>query len=268
MSAVPNQTARLPLAHVRVLATRARRDSERLYQLLEGAGAQVLECPTIAIAPSESFERLDAALDRLDMYQWIAFTSRNAVTAVHERLARRAQNALPDTTRVAAVGPSTARELEQRGLRVDCVPPTASAEELARAMKARGLRGARILLPVGNRARSDLQQELRRAGAEVDTVAVYRTVTAEKHHPAIEALKSGGVDVVALASPSAFHTLLAMLGADMECLWGTALACIGPTTAAAVRKSCFEPAVVASEATLDGLAHAIITYALDGGRRP
>jgi uroporphyrinogen-III synthase len=141
----------------------------------------------------------------------------------------------------------------------DCVPERATASDLAAALISDGIEGAHILLPAGNLARPELRRELEGAGAWVDEVVAYRTVRPDEiDTAALDALRTGTVDVVALASPSAIRNLVDMLEGDVACLQRAALACIGPSTAAAVQDLGLSPTVVAARHTLDGLAEAIV----------
>lgn len=240
-----------PLAGARVLVTRARGE-DRLRTMLEPLGATVLELPAIAIEPPRDPEPLRRAIERLTDYDWIAFTSRNAVRAVVGPLT-------PRGPRIAAVGPATAAELEVRGLRVDLIPDEATGVALAAALAARGVAGRRVLVPCGDLARSDLRDGLREAGARVDEVPAYRTVRpASADSGSLEALRRGKVDAVTLLSPSAVRNLAEMLDGEMDCLRRVRLVCIGPTTGAAVRELGLEPAAEAEEHTVEGLVRALI----------
>ena len=134
-----------PLRGVSVLVTRSPEDAAPLTERLRSLGASVIHLPAIAIEPPQDAGPLDEALRRLDQYDWIAFTSRNAVTSVLDRLMENEGRArqdpqvgfrlpapttgpergpgaggrIPQHTRVAAVGPSTAAELHARGVAVD-----------------------------------------------------------------------------------------------------------------------------------------------------
>jgi uroporphyrinogen-III synthase len=224
----------------------------------------VLSLPTVEILPLEDYGPLDTALERLEAYHWVCFASRNAVRAVFERLETRGWR-LPEALRVAAVGPSTAAEIEGRGVNVQCVPGEATGMALAAELAGRGVAGQRILLPVGDISRPDLREGLEAAGARVDRVVVYRTVRPEQADAVgLAALRRGEVDVVALASPSAARNLTEMLDGDVSHLQAARLVCIGPTTAGAVRELGLEPATVAEPHTVEGLVAAIVQlYALD-----
>ncbi|GAC1474268.1 MAG: uroporphyrinogen-III synthase [Chloroflexota bacterium] len=250
-----------PLRGARVLITRATDDAAPLRSRLEELGATVLLLPTIEILPPFDMEPLDRALRDLKRYGWIVFTSRYAVETVFRRMgALGLSQTLPPSVRIAAVGPSTAVRLAERGYR-DVVAPrseNARARDLAEALCEVGVNGQRLLFPAADLARQELRQVLEDGGAEVHTVIAYRTATPiDPDRGLIDALCHGEIDVVAIASPSAIHNLAAMLEPDAWCLKRTGVACIGPTTAEAIRGLDIEP-IVSKTANIDGLVEAIV----------
>lgn len=264
---IDDPTPERPMGGLTVLVTRARGDNSATRSRLEAMGANVIEMPTIAVLPAEDAVPLDDALRNLGTYDWIVFASRNAVRAVYDRLEM--LGLTPAThARIASIGPSTGAELMRRGASVACSPPAATAASLVRSLAGMGLAGARVLLPSGDLARPELSDGLRAAGAIVDCVPAYRTVQPlEERRESLEAFRRGAIDIVALASPSAAVNLVAMLGADARYLQYLQLACIGPTTAAAVRELGFEPAAIAERHTIDGLIDAIAGLRRRGGSR-
>ncbi len=142
------------LRGVRVLVTRAATSVPALRLGLEQRGAVVIELPTVAIEPPADPVPLDRALIRLERYDWILFTSRNAVTAVWDRLSLLGlPHKLPG--KIAAVGPSTASDLAARGATVSCTSVAGTAGDLALALVQHGMMGQRILLPLSDLARPD-----------------------------------------------------------------------------------------------------------------
>lgn len=251
-----------PLRGVSVLVTRAREDAEPLMSRLRTLGAAVLTLPTVEIVPPEDVGPMDEALRQLGSYHWITFSSRNAVRSTFRRLEGLGLP-FPNRLRVAAIGPSTAVELESRRVRIDCQPDEASAQALAEALVRYGIRGKSILQPAGDLARPELHELLERAGACVDVVQAYRTVMPEGADTyLLDSVRRGRVDIIALASPSAARNLLSLLG--VEDLRGVQLACIGPTTAQTVRGLGLAPAVVAASHTHEGLVAAIVELRTKG----
>lgn len=240
----------LPLSGLRILVTRSGDDAERDAEALHGLGADVERLPVIRIVPPGEWDALDTALRSLNRYQWLAFTSRNAVQPVVERLESLTLR-VPRNTRVASVGAATSAALRAAGMPVDLEPDHASAHDLAAALLAAGAAGKRVLHAAGNRARPEFSTALRSGGARVDSLEVYRAVAsvpADRELPA-------GLDVIALFSPSAFRALVDRFGAGA--LERVELACIGTTTAAAVADAGLRPSVVAREQSSEGMARAI-----------
>jgi uroporphyrinogen-III synthase len=244
-----------PLQDRRILVTRRREQSGPLVDALSALGATVVEVPLIAQEPPKDAAPLDRALGRLASYEWLAFTSANAVDAVAARLARLGAT-VPSGLRLASVGPATARAIGARftGRRVDLQPVSHyRADGLVEAFRALDLAGQHVLLPVSDRARDTLAAGLRAQGAYVDAVAAYRTVTPEDARPRLERSLAGGIDLVLLASPSAVEGLVQALGDRAR---GLAVAVIGSVTEQAARHARLDVRIVASPATAQGLASA------------
>src|SRR5207244_13193726 len=134
-------------------APRARKFGQRL----EEAGARVLQAPTIAIEPPQSWEPLDAALDALDTFTWMIFTSVNGVVMVDRRFSARGVGwAAVARKRVAAIGPATAEALAEHGVRVEAVPDEYRAEALVERLRPAIGAGDRVLLPRAQETRDGL----------------------------------------------------------------------------------------------------------------
>jgi porphobilinogen synthase len=247
----------------RVIVTRPRGRAAGLMALLEERGATPILFPTIEIAPVSDDAGFDEAIRCLDTYDWIAFTSANAVYAVAERLAD-VDRAWPhlDACRFAAVGPATAAALGEYGVAVDAMPATFVADRLADVMG--DIRGLRIFLPQARRARPELRDMLEQRGGVVHAVAVYDTVLATPDAHAMRSLHDG-VDVITFASGSAVDHFMELLGDDaLHVLRGTATACIGPVTAQALGRHGLTADVVADTFTSEGLVDAIAEYLING----
>lgn len=256
---------RLPLGGQTVLVTRAAPQGAALAAPLRELGAAVLEAPTIAIEPIETFDALDAALDAIAAYAWLCFTSANGVEAVFDRLATRDLDARAlAPVRVAAIGTGTAGALAARGIRADRVASPHTSEALAAALIADGdVGGRRVLLTRADRATATLPDALREAGAQVDDVAVYRTVRPlALDEAATDALRDGRVDWITFTSHSTVENFLALADPDWRA-GGVSIASIGPVTSAALTAAGLAPAVEAEPHTLDGLVRAIVAAAGD-----
>jgi uroporphyrinogen-III synthase len=257
-----------PLVNRRVVVTRSAEQASELVARLESLGAEVLMLPLVEFVPAADFAALDRALQELESFDWLLFTSQNAVRFV----AHRARTTGLDVAgklaedrsrpRVAAVGHSTERAAREQGWRVDRVSSGHGGLDLAREL-GEEIRGCRVLLPRSDRAKGDLPRALAEAGAVPVDVVAYRTLPAARLDPAILGrIERGEVDVVSFASPSAFSALAAHF-AEREFRRIAAairIAVIGPTTAAAIRRAGFEVAIEASVSSAAGLADAIASY--------
>jgi uroporphyrinogen-III synthase len=253
-------TGRRPLEGRRILVTRPRGQSRPLVERLRVLGAEAVAVPTISIVGPRAGGPLDAALRRLDEYDWVVVTSANGARACGAR-ARALGVALGRArARWAAIGPATARALRVAGV-IPAMTPSrfltdAIAEEIPLAT------GNRVLLPRTEAAPPGLTQALRRRGAVIDEVAAYRTVLAPPRSRArVQALVGGGhLDAVVVTSPSTVRGLVRLLGEGRGALRRVRIACIGPVTAAAVVEEGLRPAVVARDHTVDGLLDALVAH--------
>jgi uroporphyrinogen III methyltransferase/synthase len=249
-----------------VVVTRTREQSNALAAPLEALGAQVIACPVIAIVEPPDAEPVTAAIDALGSYDWIVLTSTNAVDRFFDRVAAAEGGAEAlDRVKLAAVGSATAARMRKRGLVPDLVPEEFRAEGLAEAFCAMGAGpGWRVLLPRALEGRDVIPDELREVGAQVDVVAVYRTVPAEPDPAVVARLRDGHVDAVTFTSPSTVRNFLDLLrraGLDpATTLGGVALASIGPVTTDALLDAGLEATVEAAPSTVEALVEALVGY--------
>jgi len=238
---------------MRILVTRPRAQADGFLKGLEEAGFEAISFAVIEIRPMEDNSKLDQALNRLDAYEWIVFTSVNGVEVVFARLP--AGTRLP---RVAAIGPKTAEALRARGVTPDFVPEAYVAESILPGLG--NVRGRRVLLPRAEIARKALPEAIRAAGGLADEIAVYRTLPAEPDEKGLKALKTG-VDWITFTSPSTvenFGEIVRRQGLDPVALPAHPhIACIGPITEQAAQEAGFEVSLVAKEYTTDGLIRAL-----------
>ena len=255
-----------PLFGKRVLVTRAREQAGDLVDRLLELGADPIEAPAIRTVAPEDPTPLEAACAAASSFDWIVFTSANAVEAFMDRLlaAPRDARALGGV-RLCAIGPATASRLGRYGLHVDLVPAEHRAESVSAALRSKhDLRGTRILLPRADLARSLLPKELRAAGADVVDVIAYRTVPAPAP-PGVDVyrmLLELEIDVVTFTSASAVRNLVQSLGEEpaADLLGTTLVASIGPVTAETARQLGVETAIMPSTYTVPALAQAIADH--------
>lgn len=270
-----------PLAGRSVVVTRTAEQSRALAGPLEALGAQVIAFPVIATVEPEDWLPVDAAIERLDSYDWLVLTSANAVRCFFDRIVAKSNDFLAPfhggedsdgggdgsgtRPRIAVVGTATQRALEARGLEADLVPADFRAEGLVDEFVRLGVgEGTRVLLPRALEAREILPDTLRERGATVDVVPVYRTVRAEPDPSAVAQIAGGTIDAVTFTSPSTFRNfreVLAAAGYDAdETLRSLAIASIGPVTSEAVRAAGHHVALEPAEYTVEGLVGALVEY--------
>jgi len=240
----------------RVLITRPRAQAGSFAAGLQAAGFEPLFLAVIEIRPVEDNSALNRALAELASYDWLIFTSANAVEMVLMRPAF--QIPLPGSLRVAAVGSKTAGALQTRGVEVTFVPEEFVAEAILPGLGE--LRGRRVLLPNAEIARRELPKAIEAAGGIMHEIAVYQTLPAEPDLAGLAELRAG-VDVVTMTSPSSvdnFVTLARRQGLDPFNLPNhPVFACIGPVTEQAAREAGLPNLLMAGEHTIDGLIRAI-----------
>lgn len=245
----------LPLFGRRVLVTRAAGQAGGLSERLASLGALPVEIPTIRAVPLADNAELDAALADLGRFDWIAFSSANAVRAVFDRLsAAGADSRALHPVRVAAIGGATASALAARGISADFIPERSDSGGFAAGLARLGVSGARILLPRSDIAGGALPERLRESGAVAAEIAAYRTETPESSRAPLAAALDGGLDAATFASASAAANLIALLDGDISRLDGVAIACIGRATAAAASELGLKVDIVAQTPSADALA--------------
>jgi uroporphyrinogen III methyltransferase / synthase len=253
----------LPLSGKCIVVTRPRHQARSLSEALGELGARVVVAPAIRIEPPSDFGPLDRALSRLEEYDFVVFTSANGVDAVFERLSRLGLvGPSRDRSSVSfvAIGPATAESLRERGFEPALIPERFIAEEVFRALEARGeVRGQSFLLPRADIAREALPELLRAAGGKVDVVVAYRTLPATEEIGRLAGLLGEDeVDVVTFTSASTVRSFFSSL--DPSFTGRFAAASIGPVTSKALRDLGVEPAIEAASYTVPGLVEAIVRY--------
>jgi uroporphyrinogen-III synthase len=254
-----------PLAGRRVVVTRATEQAHELAHSLTALGAEVVLLPTVSFVAVEDSQALDAALRRLAEFDWILFTSQNAVRFFCGRIhglglqVTALQNPRP---LVAAVGAATAAAATEEGFRVDTVPKNHSGEALAQELWG-AIGDRKILLPRSDRADHRLPNALREAGAQVTEIVAYRTAAPLSLDPTIlQSIRDAQVDAIVFASPSAFRFLSECVGAaELAGLSSRVrFAAIGPTTARALREEGMRVDIEATQSSAAGLADSIAKF--------
>jgi uroporphyrinogen-III synthase len=248
-----------PLTNKRILITRTRHQASDLAAQLEALGATPILIPTIEIIPPATFAPLDAALTCLRTYDWLLFTSANAVEAFHRRAQFLHLTQLPK--HIAVIGPATLSAANAIGLTVDLVPPRYIAESLAESLLPEAP-GKSFLLVRAAEARDHLPETLTAAGATVTIAEAYRNQVPPESIPALQTLFASPEnypDAITFTSASTARNLCALLEAANQTLPPgiVVLASIGPITSQTLRDLGHEPTVEASEPTIPALVKAL-----------
>jgi len=251
-----------PLLGKGVLVTRARQQASGLVSLLQEMGACCYEFPTIRIKPLDDYADLHAAMGNIAVYAWVIFTSVNGVLHFWNQLRAQGLDArMLGGKKVAAIGPATAKALEERGIYPDFVPEKYVAESVVEGLLERGIRGTKILLPRACEAREVLPQALRGAGCEVDVLPVYETVLAgENKADVLTALEAGDIHCLTFTSSSTVENFFSLLEPELIRTFvdaGLRIASIGPITTKTIETYGFSVQIQPDEYTIPALADAL-----------
>lgn len=264
---------RRPLFGQRVVVTRARDQAGELSRLLTERGAEVLEVPTIKLAPPQHADWLKDAILELNSYDWLVFTSTNGVTEFF-RIFLSAFEDLRDIggVRIAAVGPATAARLRELHLKVDLQPATYTAAAVARAFAAyESVENLKLCLLRAEVANPELPAALEDLGAIVDDIPVYRTV-AETEDPYGHGarLAAEGADWITFTSGSTVEHLHARypLPELRRRFPELRLASIGPETTKALAALGTPPNIEAKQHTMEGLVAALVAAQRSATKKP
>ncbi len=247
-----------------MVVTRAANQQGEAKRLLEAEGARVLDLPALVIGPPDDWGHLDDALDELEDFHWLVFSSANGVQAVEQRLQQRGRCLArrPDSLKIAAVGRKTAALLDGLGAPADFVPPRFVADSLIENFPVSGF-GLRMLLPrVQSGGRTLLADVFAEAGVRVVEVAAYESRCPETMpEPTAEAIAAKDVDVICFSSgKTASHSAQLLLQRFGE-RWSEHIATvklisIGPQTSQSCHEHFGRVDAEADPHDLDGLVAA------------
>jgi uroporphyrinogen-III synthase len=252
-----------PLLGRRIVLTRPLAQSGDFEARILALGGEPVVAPAIEIAPPDAWTIVDAALRRVGTYDWIVFTSANAVRALVERANEIGvgRDELK-SRRLAVVGPTTASALATALRAPDFVPSVNTAEVLAHEIG--DVENARVLFPGGDLAGDALPATLRARGAFVDEIVVYRTVPGPGVPDIVAGVREAAVDALLFASASAVRFVADALAAEgvttgRRSRWPVAV-CLGPATADAAREAGFKSVLVADGTTQNELISRVVLW--------
>lgn len=243
----PNAWETRPLYGQRIALTREPSQAERLRLRLEALGAEVILCPVLRFVEPDDPAPLRGALERLESYDWLLFTSPNGVRTFFEALSSSGDARRLGRAKIGVIGPGTGAALQQQGLQPDLVPQRSVAEGLLEALQQHPMQEQRVLIPRAQEAREVLPEELIRRGARVEVVPCYKTIMPEPPPQLAE------VDRVVLMSSSAARHFRQLCAGNPECV------CIGPITAETARQLGFTRLLQAQRYDEDGVVEALLS---------
>lgn len=263
----------MPLFGARILVTRSRSQASELVRQIEDLGGETYEFPVIETVMPTSPERLDEtgkALQHLEQYDWVFFTSVNGVEYFFKHLDRLGKDIRGlHSARIAAVGPATKEALRRYGIAAEELPSHFQAEGLLEAYDHQMTTGQKVLLPRGNLARAWLPEVLKDRGLEVTDAVMYETVPAgEADEELLKLLAQGGIHAVTFTSSSTVTNFLAALKNmgvtdSARALGGSAICCIGPLTAKTAREAGLDVTVMAEQSTIPSLVDGLLAWKLN-----
>jgi uroporphyrinogen III methyltransferase/synthase len=250
-----------PLFGKRVLVTRARSQASKLVKQLEDLGAEVLEYPTIEIVPVRDPEPLDEALRNVAKYDWMMFTSSNAVRGIAARM----KSLGIDSRALAHLkfgvnGPSTARALVEIGINADAIPDQYLASAMVELLKTEGITPKNVLFPRSEIGRETLASGLRELGSNVDEVVAYSTESPNDTGDLARAAYEEGVDFTTFTSSSTVRNLVDLLGGSPDLINTSKTVIIGPITADTAKELNVNNNIEADQQSIPGIVKAILAY--------
>jgi uroporphyrinogen III methyltransferase / synthase len=259
-----NWFERRPLFGKTIVVTRTREQASDLVNKLNDLGAECLEFPTIRIGPPSDWSELDQAIQGIEDYNWIFFTSPNGVRYFLDRMESlhldlRSLKGI----KIGVIGPATAQALSEYHLKADLIPEQYQAEHLLEALSHIPLADQKVLIPRAEQAREVLPEGLRQMGAEVEVVSAYQTLPVLGGKEELEEkLAQGQINCLTFTSSSTVINFLALFPRQeiLPLLKKATVACIGPITAQTARNNGLAVHIVAKEYTIPGLVQAIEHY--------
>jgi len=257
-----NWFMKLPLFAKNIVLTRHHGGNLRFAEKIIACGGNAVEFPVITVKPLTQTNAFLRIVGRLGEFDWVMFTSPTAITLFFDLLKHLQKDArVFGRAKIAAIGSETAAELSQVGLRADFVPSVYTSRELGRQLAdSVVLAGKKILLLRSKLAGGELAEILTKAGALVETAAVY---TVEKQtcrsKPLQEKIAAGLIHYVTFASSSSVTAFFDQVSADVLNSSSAKVAAIGPVTAEKLTSLAVKVDITAKRYTIDGLLEAIIT---------
>jgi uroporphyrinogen III methyltransferase/synthase len=267
MPLMPSNSSK-PLLNRTVLVTCSEKKIGELLAGLESMGARAIPFPVIEIRGLEDTHVLDRALASLHEYSWIVFTSTYGVSFFMCRLKERGKpGGMTPLPKICAIGPATARAVQEAGYEVSLVPERFVAEGIVEALASYSgglsdLSGQRILLPRAREGRDLLPAVLAASGVRVDVVPCYENVRAEFEESFLQAIRASKPSLIVFTSSSTVRNMIDILGQEegKRMLMESVIAVLGPVTANTAEAFGKRAEIVPEENTIASLLEKIYEY--------
>lgn len=249
-----------PLFGNKILVTRARSQASDLTELITKAGGEAIEFPTIEVSPVSDWKEIDQAINKLDLYTWLIFTSANAVEYFFERLYTKGYDVRHLAgLKVGVVGRATRDSLLSKGIIADVMPELYTGEALAKELAKKLSNSDRILFPRSEIADKLTVKFLAETGAIIDDYTIYTTTPVAEGVDEVDTLlKNDKIDCITFTSSSTvenFHTALGSVWNSLD--EKPLVACIGPKTAARATELGYAIDYMPNEATIAALVEGL-----------
>jgi len=252
-----------PLNGKNIVITRDHSQSIELIREINNLGGRCESFPTINIVPPSNWQKCDALIAKLDEFDWIIFSSTNAVKFFIQRIIENKINTY--SGKVGAIGRQTEKILRSYNWSVDLVPDCFSARGLVEQFNNVDIAGKKILLPCSEIAQKDLQEGLEGLGAKVQRTTVYRTICASGSNAdhIAQGIHKKKIDAILFFSPSAvscFYKIMTVATINTIVQNKIAIGAIGNTTANSLNKIGLLTNIVPKESTQHCLIDTLVVY--------
>ncbi len=256
-----NRVEKKPLRGKTVVITRPEAQADSFGETIIALGGRVVKLPVIEIKRKTDLKRLCKIFKNIDAFDWLVFTSANAVEIFFDELvSENVDIRVLKGIKICAIGPATEAKLRQRGILTDLVPDRYCAEGIVDALEERIKPGMRVLLPRAQGARAVLAEGLREMGLHVEEIYLYEAVVPLRiDDEIVEKIIKGCAEIIIFTSPSTVSNFVDIVGRKhvKQIDSKTKTACIGPITSDAARKFGFTVDMEAESYTINGLIDAL-----------
>ncbi len=247
----------------KVVITSPEPGASKIASHLEKFAAEAIKLPVIRIAPVKNFLKIDKAIKEINKYYWIIFTSRNGIDLFMKRFFLKRKQ-LKDLRKIkfAAIGKVTAEKLNKYGIKTSFIPKKFTSEALLSGLKKYSLEGKNILIPRANEASNVLPEGLKKIGAKVDEIILYKIKNEKNKSNKVKSLLKKNVDVIIFTSPSGVKSFFNLFTKKEINYYFNKIriASIGPVTAKAIEEFGIKADIVPKEYNIKGMVKAIKDY--------